>query len=369
MYLSKLTLFGFRNLSKAKTFEFDKRYNLIVGKNAVGKTNLLDSLYLLSLGEGIREKKTMELVNYQANTAQISGWFLDSNQPIKLSINISPESSQKVPMAEKEEKNTAFAMQSKENFKKHFFINDLKKSAKEYRQRTFPVVLFQPQDLDLINGAPSKRREFLDLTIGQYSYSYRQARTNYDKGLYRRNKLLEQKEKYNSKEFSELLSFWDNFLRKNALEITAQRKELITFFNKHLELNGASFDLQYSPNEFGQDEKILADEMRQRRTLQGPQLDDFEVHMLSKESKPLSQYGSRSEQRLGVLWLKINELKLLEDRLGEAPLLLMDDIFSELDLENSQRILHVSQNYQTFITTAHLEVLPLINFPAKVINL
>ena len=119
----------------------------------------------------------------------------------------------------------------------------------------------------------------------------------------------------------------------------------------------------YEQNHFisSGDAKQLSLELKNRRTLSGPQLDDFIfVRLNHTQDKLLSQYGSRSEQRLCVLWLKINELQYLKEQSGQLPILLMDDIFSELDQANSERILHVSQDYQTIVTTAHLDILPLI---------
>ncbi len=350
MYLSSLSLSGFRSFGHKRSFEFNPHYNLIFGKNSVGKTNLLEAIYYLNKGKGFRESKGEELIKEDGDTALIEGRFVNGTASTSHSIRLE----KKGPVV------------------KNFFHNQLKKDLKDYKKRAVPTVLFQPTDLDLIVGPPAVRRSFVDRILSDTDFQYFQAKTNYEKGLYKRNKILEHREKYPAGSLREVLDFWDNFLEKAASYLTQERGRLSAFMNDHPHLNGAEFAVEYLGSSFTKDRarEILDQELKYRKTLIGPQLDELAVYkMEGKRRKELSVYGSRSEQRLGVLWLKVNELQYYHQVFGRKPMLLMDDIFSELDLENSRKIMRVARDFQTFITTAHLEILSLIDFPVSTIEL
>ena len=336
MILTSLSITGFRSFAKSTSFSFDPHFTLIIGPNSVGKTNLLEAVYFLAKGQGFRERKVIELVNSQAEQALIKGHTEADELEVRLS---------------KKEKDV----------NKHFFLNGLHKPYKEYRTRTLSVVLFQPNDLLLISGTPSVRRQYFDRLLSQTDYEYYQAKNNFERGLYKRNYILEHAHNYSSADLSDLLQFWDEYLGKQIDYLVKVRSEIIALFNKTPYLNGMSFRVDYENNPFimSRNHEQLKKELRVRRTLSGPQLDEFVFYRTDKEDKNLGIYGSRSEQRLAVLWLKVNELKYFEEK-NERPLLLMDDIFSELDEHNSERILKVALNYQTIVTTAHLDVLPLL---------
>ena len=342
MFLKSITLSGFRSFNKKDYFQFDPKFTLIIGPNSVGKTNLLESIYFLSKGNGFRDKKTYELVSSGQPLCVVEAELSNKDQVANLGIKLN---------------------QKDQEVRKSFFINQLNKTFKQYSQRTFSVVLFQPEDLLMVNGTPDKRRSYFDRVLAQVGYQYYLARQNFSRGLYKRNKILENQQEYQKPVLLDLLRFWDQYLEEQASVLQKQRLSLVEAFNTRPSLNGMSFKIMYEQNHFisSGDAKQLSLELKNRRTLSGPQLDDFIfVRLNHTQDKLLSQYGSRSEQRLCVLWLKINELQYLKEQSGQLPILLMDDIFSELDQANSERILHVSQDYQTIVTTAHLDILPLI---------
>ncbi len=349
MHLSSLSLQNFRNI-KQRSFDFSPSFTVIFGPNAVGKTNLLEAIYFLNNGHGFREKKLEEIITFEQNECRVEGVFVSKQSQQTYTINLNWKGS---------------------TVDKSYFINKLNKNFKDYRKRTPAAVVFQPSDLSMISESPDKRRSFVDKVLIKTSQTYYQAKINYEKGLYKRNKILSAVASGGSRKLIDTLEFWDDFLSKNARILGTERQSLVEFFNAHPELNGHRFCLVYQQSRFEQKEleKIRSKELQFGRTLCGPQIDDFIVYKQQGARRNLALFGSRSEQRLGVLWLKVNELKFYQQKLNKQPLFLMDDIFSELDLENSRKILNVSCDYQTFLTTSHFEVLPLIDFPFQAIEL
>jgi len=351
MLLSKITLQGFRSFEKEKFFTFDPRFTLIVGPNSVGKTNLLEAIYLVSKNQGFREKKLLDLIGNSSEGASVIAEIQEGESVTKLEVRISKKG---------------------EEITKLQYVNDLHKTIKGYRARAYNVVLFQPDDLQLVSGNGSLRRQYIDRLLSAIDYEYYRAKTNFEQGVYKRNKILENKEHYGLTNVQELLKFWDEYLSKQIRYLNTERQKIVDYFNEESQLNGMRFKIIYQPNEFinSSNKEQLEHELRVRRTSTGPSLDDFIfLRLEDKKTKNLAHFGSRSEQRLAILWLKINELRYFKRESENPPILLMDDIFSELDEENSARILKVAHEYQTVVTTAHLEVIPLIKFPIKQITL
>ena len=285
MYLASISVNGFRSFLHENQFDFDSQLTIIYGPNSVGKTNLLEAIYLLSRGQGFREKRSEELVHMQNGIGEIEGKLIKNTVDTKIKIRLVKKGNQ---------------------VEKQFFINQHLKSLREYRQLAPAIVLFQPQDLIMINSRPEKRRIYFDQLLGQANYEYYQAKQNYDKGLRRRNKVLEQHGKYKDGDFSNLIEFWSQFLAKNAKIINQGREDIIKYYNRSAELNGNTYKLKYKANKF-EKRTLLSQELKWRRTLSGPQLDDFEVHKKDgQEWKNLALYGSRSEQRLAIIWFKTN---------------------------------------------------------------
>jgi len=351
MHLAKITLQGFRSFAEKVSFTFDPHFTLIIGPNSVGKTNLLEAIYLVSKNQGFREKKSIDLVSRLNDEASVVGEVREGESLTKLEVRLSKKGDEVTKLQ---------------------YVNNLYKPIKSYRQRAYNVVLFQPDDLQLISGNASLRRQYFDRLLSAVDYEYYRAKTNFEQAVYKRNKTLENKEHYGLLNVQELLRFWDEYLSKQISYLNQERQKIADFFNTESQLNGMRFNLVYQPSPFldSRNQEQLARELRVRRTSSGPGLDDFYFFRLEGEaSKNLAHFGSRSEQRLAVLWLKINELRYFKSKSEFAPLLLMDDIFSELDEKNSERILKVATEYQTIVTTAHLEVIPLIKFPIKQITL
>lgn len=348
MFLQSIELQGFRSFLDKTVFELHSKFTLIIGPNSVGKTNLLEGLYCLSYGHGFREKKTEELINQNQQEAIILATVQKKAEPptqLLLRLRALPEGVSKICS-----------------------LNQLRKSLREFLSRSQPAVLFQPDDLLLISHTADLRRSYFDRLLKRVDAGYLQARRNYSQGLYKRNKLLENPHNLSVIKLLELIGFWDDYLQKQGSLLQEKRTELLEDFNRNPSLNGLKFKIDYQPNQFvpAKTQEQLYPELKIKRTLTGPQLDEFVFLKLNGgKAKVLAHFGSRSEQRLAVLWLKINELRYLAKTTNQQPLLLMDDIFSELDLENSRRILQVAKDYQTVVTTAHQDILPILKQQTK----
>jgi DNA replication and repair protein RecF len=240
------------------------------------------------------------------------------------------------------------------------------------------AVLFSPQDLEIIIESPSLRRNFLDEVLEQTDRNYRVATTSYAKALRQRNALLEMVQetgRRNEKQFE----YWDNLVIENGNIITAKREELINFLNSSAK---DIFDcvVEYDKSLISK-ERLLQyerEEVAAGVTLVGPHRDDFAVLMFNpsagsgqaQAAHDVKFYGSRGQQRLAILQLKMLQLLFIEQSLGERPLLLLDDIFSELDEGHIQLILQEIGKQQTIITTTHEEFIPKKLLKSmKVINL
>ncbi|HET7099429.1 MAG TPA: DNA replication and repair protein RecF [Patescibacteria group bacterium] len=322
--IAKLDLQNFRNFKK-KSLEFSDGITVIVGDNAVGKTNILESLSLLSTGKSFKAKVEGEMLRYNQELARISGDIGD----VKLE-GIITKGENGWP-------------------KKRLLVNGVPKRLIDFAGN-FKTVLFGPWDMDLVTETPSLRRKFLDTILSQTDREYRRNFLSYEKGLRQRNRLL-----FNIRENgasrSQLL-FWNQLLIKNGDYISNHRREFIEFVNdKSNQLSIHNLQLEYDPSAIseGRLEQYKNEEVASATTLVGPHRDDFTFVF---EGRNLASFGSRGEQRMGILWLKMAELNFVEEKAGERPTLLLDDIFSELDHEHRDIVMEVATKQQTIITTA-----------------
>ena len=248
--------------------------------------------------------------------------------------------------------------------RKRLLINGVGKRLIDFAGN-FKVVLFGPWDLELVTESPSIRRKFLDTVLSQVDREYRRAILSYEKGLRQRNRLLWQIREDPSITSGRMrLLFWDKLLVKNGDYISQQRGRFIEFinagnfqFSTPMSPKFSNFQLEYDRSAISEArlEQYANEEVAAATTLVGPHRDDFLFRVKGRESKrvkDLSRFGSRGEQRMGVLWLKLAELAFVEDKTDEKPTLLLDDIFSELDYEHRNIVMDVVRNQQTIITTA-----------------
>jgi len=224
------------------------------------------------------------------------------------------------------------------------------------------VVLFGPWDLDLVTASPSLRRRFLDSVLSQTDREYRRASLSYEKGLRQRNRLLlrireEGPPGQRPIRAGGQLFYWDKLLIKNGDYISQKRQEFIDFVNScDTMLSNMRYALFYDKSVIseGRLEQYAEEEVAAATTLVGPHRDDIQFSIFNSQfskGRDLARYGSRGEQRMGVLWLKLAELAFCEKQTLEKPTLLLDDIFSELDVQHREIVMGICPKQQTIITT------------------
>ena len=343
--VKSINLVNFRNFKK-KHIDFSEKLTIIVGPNASGKTNILEALFLLSSGKSFKASLEEEMIGYNNDLARITG---------KLSSMQNVESS----MLE------AILTRGIDGWpRKRLLVNGVPKRLIDFAGN-FKVVLFGPWDLDLVTESPSLRRRFLDMVLSQVDREYRRAFLSYEKGLRQRNRLLFRiREEGLSR--GQLL-FWNQLLIKNGDYISQKREELINFINSEEDINNTKYEITYDKSSIseGRLKQYAEEEVAAGTTLVGPHRDDllFRIQTNKKETRDLAIYGSRGEQRMGILWLKLRELAFVEEKTMDStsltirgasgrPTLLLDDILSELDHDHRKVVLSVIGNQQTIITTA-----------------
>lgn len=328
--IKAIKLSDFRNFKK-KSFDFSDKITVIIGPNASGKTNILESLFLLSTGKSFKARTEAEMLRYEAELARVLG----KTEVFKLESLIT-RGDNGWP-------------------RKKLLVNGVPKRLIDFAGN-FKVVLFGPWDMDLVTESPSLRRKFLDTVLSQVDREYRRSILSYEKGLRQRNRLLYRiREEGLSR--SQLL-FWNQLLIRNGDLITQKREEFIEFVNSQPSLNDQKFRLEYDRSAISEGRlgQYAEEEVAAATTLVGPHRDDFIFQIAGRgeprRSRNLDSFGSRGEQRMGILWLKIAELNFIESKTGERPTLLLDDIFSELDHEHREVVMMLSKKQQTIITTA-----------------
>ena len=339
--IEKLLLKDFRNFEN-KLIEFSDTVTIIVGDNATGKTNLLEAIYLIATGKSFKAVKEEEMVGYQSEVARVKAKVtLDEEKKLevvmtrgKVKVGENPEKYEIVP-------------------RKKVLNNGVSKRLFDFAGN-LTVVLFAPQDLDLVTESPSIRRKYLDSVLSQVDREYRRSLISYEKGVRQRNKLLFRIREEGLPR-SQLL-FWNTLLIKNGDYIAGKRMDFIEYVNKFPDLTNQNFGLVYGRSAISEErlEKYAREEIYAGKTLVGPHRDDFAftLERSDRTQKALASFGSRGEQRMGVLWLKLAELAFSEAETGIKPTLLLDDIFSELDHTHRDVVMDVVKNQQTVITTA-----------------
>jgi len=339
MYFKSIILQNFRNYRKTE-FNFSKEITLIIGPNTSGKSNLIEALYFLAKGSSFRIDKDTQLIKFKKEIARVKGKVEDK----ELEVVIAKEG----------------ASEKLRPFKK-YLINGVNKRKADFVGNFF-AVLFAPNDLEIIIGSPSKRRDFVDNILIQTDRDYRLASGFYEKGLRIRNALLHKVKETGIKSEKEF-AYWDNLLIIQGQKITKIREDFITYLgNSKKEI--LNFKIFYDKSIISK-ERLLQyrdAEIGVGVTLVGPHRDDFVLNLIEpsidKEDHDIRFFGSRGQQRLAILQLKILELNFIEQKTLMRPTLLLDDIFSELDEKHINLILDMIGGQQTIMTTTHEEFIP-----------
>ena len=317
--IGNISLQNFRNCLK-KEFEFEKN-NVIVGENGSGKSNLVEAIYLLATGKSFRADYESEMVSYDKDFFRVIGEVGEVGE---------------------------IGVEMVEN-RKRFLVNSIPRRQIDFIGN-IKAVLFCPQDMELVTGSPGHRRRYLDFVISQADREYRRCLISYEKGLRQRNKLLDMIREGIAERRQ--LYFWDKLLIKNGEYLTMKRGEYLgNLGDGESRVYRGIYDKSIiSESRLTQYE---TEEVASATTLVGPHRDDFQILMRDKD---ISKYGSRGQQRMAVLWLKQGEIKYL----GGEPILLLDDIFSELDYPHREEVMKMVTTYegQVVATTADEHLLP-----------
>lgn len=338
MFIKKIELQNFRNHPK-KDFEFSTDSTLISGNNGAGKTNVIEAVYMLSLGKSFRAPTEKDVVNIDSPFAKITGYFDDLT---KLELHLERSNTGRV----------------KKTFKKNGAI----KKTKEFIG-VFKSVLFNPEDIRLVIGSPSRRRDYLDSFLSQVFYEYYRSLNKYGRILKHRNKLLDMSQGQVVRNFLESqLEVWDKQLIEAGIVVQEYRRRFFNYAEEVLpaissDLFGSDFVLKIDYKSSFINENTLESHKRtdliKGYTTVGPHRDDFDfIFYRDGKAFDLRSFGSRGQQRMAVLALKLLEIKYIEEKSKQRPVLLLDDIFSELDDHFRGNIEKIMKNYQCIVTSA-----------------
>lgn len=336
MIIKSVELQNFRNYGLEK-IEFDENTNILYGDNAQGKTNVLEALFLSGTTKSHRGSKDSEMILFDHEEAHIKTILCKKGIDYRIDMHI------------------------KKNKAKGIAVNGIpiRKSLELYG--IVNIVFFSPEDLQIIKSGPSGRRKFMDMELCQLDKIYADALVNYGKALDQKNRLL--KDMYFQKDTA-MLDIWDAQLVKFGREIIRTRQEFILKLNEiirsiHSNLTGGKelLEIQYEPSVAESDfEKIIfADrerDLRTKVTSHGPHRDDI---IFSIGGIDIRKYGSQGQQRTTALSLKLAEIELVKNTTGDTPVLLLDDVLSELDGNRQNQLLQSIKEIQTMITCTGLD--------------
>lgn len=345
------------NVRSYKLFEaqLDPHVTLILGANGSGKTTLLEALYVAMRGSSFRGRDR-DMVAHESLTADIKTTDdAGDSRRIHLSHNSEGKLTKSIQI-------------------------DGKTTARIPAKYRLPVVLFEPDELRLLSSSPQRRRDFLDAIMSRLNPNYATLLNRYNRTLLQRNELLKQHETMDESSWQSHLFAWDVKFAELASQIISQRYEFVELSNQHLSrlystMASVDHDIQVryesSVHAKNYQQKLL--HMLEHQRLQdafrgytsaGPHRDDITLLL---DTHPASETASRGEMRTIMLAYKLLEVELQEKQTGKPPLVLMDDVFSELDITRERSLMHSLQHYQTVITATDLRDELKIN--AKIINL
>lgn len=337
MILKSVALNHFRNY-KDLYLEFDEKTNILYGDNAQGKTNILESVYVSGTTRSHRGSKDRELITFGEEEAHIR------------------------TVIEKKEKEYQIDMHIKKNRSKGIAVNKIpiKKASELFG--VLNIVFFSPEDLNIIKNGPSERRRFLDLELSQIDRIYLFHLTNYNRALNQRNKLL--KDINIKSDLRDTLPVWNMQLAEYGKKIIETRRKFIHQLNEivyeiYYNLSGRKEELllSYEPNvsEERLEEELLKNQEKDIKfgmTSVGPHRDDmcFLIHNID-----IRKFGSQGQQRSCALSLKLSEIELVRKSAKETPILMLDDVLSELDSNRQNFLLNSIHDIQTVITCTGLD--------------
>lgn len=344
MHIENVFLQNFRNYEK-QDIELNRYLNIFYGQNAQGKTNIIESIFLLSTGKSHRTQKDSELINWNSNDSRITISYIRDNAK------------------------NAIDMYLKHNMKKHIKVNGVRLQKTGELLGNLNTVIFSPDHMKIIKEGPVERRRFIDIVLSQVKPGYYYNLCQYIKVLQQRNNLLA-----NAKTNSQLvktIDIWDEQLVEYGIKIIKERNQFIKDINEiAAEVHGkitnnreqlkigykSTIDIEsmddIKKNYIKDLEMYRTIDLRRGITHKGPHRDELSFFINGNDVKT---YGSQGQQRTSLLSLKIAELKFMEAENDTLPILLLDDVFSELDTERQRYLIQFIRDVQTIITSTDVE--------------
>lgn len=343
MWINNIKLNNFRNYNK-KEINLYKNINVFYGENAQGKTNIIESIFLCSIGKSFRTNKEKELIKFNEEKALVEINYQKSDREGNIKIEIGE--------------------------KKQIYLNGIKIKKLSELLGNINIVIFTPDDINILKGGPQNRRKFLDIMISQLRPNYMHVLTLYNKTLEQRNNYLKQIKLENKN--SDLLDIWDEKLIEYGMKIYEYRKEFIEKIqnkikNIHKEITQDKEEIEIKYFSDANTRQNFINELKSRRkldiikgfTTKGIHRDDFVVYINGRE---VEIYGSQGQHRTAILSLKLSELKVIYDEIGEYPILLLDDFMSELDDKRRKNFLNNIKDIQVIITCTEKIILENLDY-------
>jgi DNA replication and repair protein RecF len=337
MYISSLELADFRNIVSLH-MEFSQGTNILYGENAQGKTNILESLYMISTTKSHRGVRDRDMIRFGMEESHIRSLIMKGGIDYRVDMHL------------------------RKNKSKGIAINGQRIRKASELIGLLHIVFFSPEDLGIVKNGPAERRRFMDMELCQLDASYLHNLNQYNKTVENRNRLL--RDMYQFPDLQDTLSIWDDQLINYGRQIIESRRGFISDLNEivgdiHSKLSGnrEHLTILYEPNteadEF--EEKLRRSRERDihmKSTSVGPHRDDFSF---MDRDTDLRRYGSQGQQRTCTLSLKLSEIDLVKKVIGHRPVLMMDDVLSELDSGRQNYLLSTIGGIQTFITCTGLD--------------
>lgn len=337
MIITTLKLSNYRNYD-SEYFNFEPGTNVLYGDNAQGKTNVIEAIFTCAVGKSYKSAKDKDVISFEGEEAHIE-LILNKNR-ISKSIDI----------------------HLRKNGKKSIAIDKVPIRKAVDLLGTVHVVIFSPEDLSVIKGSPAQRRNFIDSELCQLDGIYTHNLINYNKALLQKNALLKQLEEDPS--LSETLPLWNEKLSEFGKVIIEKRRAFIGELSRTIKdihkgiTDGAeeliiSYEENTSAEEFETNlTRMLQREKSARMSLVGPHRDDLKF---VSNGIDLRSFGSQGQQRTAVLSLKLAEIEFVKKKVGDTPVLLLDDVLSELDAGRQKKLLSEIEGIQTIITCTGLD--------------
>lgn len=339
MVVESLNLEHYRNYQEL-SIEFIDGTNILYGDNAQGKTNILEALYVCSTTKSHRGSRDKEIIQFGEEESHIKLIVRKKDVPYRVDMHL------------------------KKNKTKGIAINGLPIKRASELFGIVNVVFFSPEDLSIIKNGPSERRKFIDIELCQLDKFYLHNIVNYNKIINQRNKLLKDISFHFDKSLYDTLDVWDIQLADYGNKIIKRREEFIQQINEiifdiHSNLSGGreSITLRYEPNVeavniYGELIKSRDRDMKLKSTSVGPHRDDIGFYIKDID---IRKYGSQGQQRTAALSLKLSEIELVKKIIHDSPILLLDDVMSELDSNRQNQLLNSLKGVQTIVTCTGLD--------------